>query len=642
MSMQSRNPNHLIHETSPYLLQHAHNPVDWYPWGDAAVEKARREDKPIILSIGYSTCHWCHVMEKESFSNAAIAAIMNRYFVNIKVDREERPDLDEIYITAVSAVTGSAGWPLNVFLTPELRPFHGGTYFPSTARFGVISWPDLLQVVHDAWDHPEKRRRLLHSAAELTRLVDTALSLKPGGGMPDKVILEQACKALGEAYDDQRGGFGRAPKFPSAGVLDFLMFYHQLGEPAGVADHGRPPVLEMAVKTLRAMAAGGIYDHLGGGFHRYATDADWRVPHFEKMLYDNAQLIETYLEAYRITGERLFRKTAEDTIGYVLRDMTHPGGGFHSAEDADSPNGHSAPPGGGGEKREGAFYLWTWEEIRSLLGASMAEMLGFRYGLAPGGNVTADPHGEFKGGNIVFAARSLEETAGRFGLDPEETAGRLAAAGQRLFLERGKRVRPDRDDKIITSWNGLMISALVKAQALTGSESYLQAARKAAGFIIRTLFDADTGTLYRTWCAGIRGRQGLASDYAFFIRSLLDLHGADGDPEWLKAALGLNEELIRRFWDAETGAGFFLTGRGQDPYLIVRVKEVHDTVVPSSNSIAAMNLIRMAENTGEERYRSLAEATIQAVMSRIASNPASAPRMLMAFERFRMNGPHRK
>ncbi len=634
-------PNHLIHETSPYLLQHAYNPVAWYPWGDTAIEKARREDKPIILSIGYSTCHWCHVMEKESFSNSTVADIMNRYFVSIKVDREERPDLDQIYITAVSVIAGSAGWPLNVFLTPELRPFHGGTYFPSQGRFGMISWPDLLQVVHDTWRHPEKRQRLLHSADELTRLVETTLSLKSGSEMPDEAVMDQACRAIAEGYDHQKGGFGAAPKFPSPGTIDFLLFHHQHGNGKGHGDSGRPRPLDMVIHTLRTMAAGGIYDQIGGGFHRYATDADWRVPHFEKMLYDNAQLVENYLETYRITGDDFFRVTAEETIGYVLRDMTHPEGGFFSAEDADSPSDvrqavDVAAPVSHGEKREGAFYVWAWDEITALLDPFITGLMSFRYGITAGGNVTADPHGEFKGGNILFVAHSLEETAARFGEPLEEISRRLAVARNRLLLARGKRIRPDRDDKIITSWNGLMISALAIAYEVTANAAYLAAARKGADFIIRFLFDGDRGILYRTFRNGEKGQLGLASDYAFFIRALLDLHGADADARWLELALQLTEDQIRRFGDPESG-GFFLTDKNHDPHLIVRIKEAHDTVIPSSNSIAAMNLIRIAELTGEERYRILARGTIQTVMASLRHHPAAAPRMLMALGKFRMD-----
>ncbi len=626
-------PNHLIHEKSPYLLQHAHNPVEWYPWGREAIEAARREAKPILLSIGYSTCHWCHVMEKESFSKKSVAEIMNRHFINIKVDREERPDLDQIYITAVSVLTGSAGWPLNVFLTPELQPFHGGTYFPTEARFGIISWPELLKVIAGAWEHPDKRPRLIHSAGELTRVVAQALSLKTGDKLPDEAFLDRVYQDFRGTYDGERGGFSPAPKFPMPGVIDFLLFYHEFKSRNNPGHPEAAMALQMAVSSLRAMAGGGIYDQMGGGFHRYATDVDWHVPHFEKMLYDNAQMIQTGLEAFRLTGDEALLKTAEETIGYLLRDMQNPAGGFFSAEDADSlPDSRAADNDGShSAKQEGAFYVWGADEIHGLLDPLDADMISFRYGVKAGGNVAADPHGEFSGKNILFIAHGLAETARRFSMPVEQIIERIASAKQKLLSARSRRRRPDRDDKIIASWNGLTISALAKAHQVTTKTEYVIAARDAAHFIMKNLYDPAERILYRIFPSRSKGPAGLASDYAFMVKALLDLAEVDKDQDWQKSAVQLNEDMLKQFWDGEGGGGFFLTSLSHDPHLILRIKEFQDSVIPSSNSIAAGNLFRIGRLTGDERYGRMAFKLMKTIMPRLADHPAAAPRLLMEY-----------
>src|SRR4030042_440335 len=461
--------NRLINEKSPYLLQHARNPVDWYPWSEEAFSRARSENKPILLSIGYSTCHWCHVMERESFSDPKIAETMNSHFVCIKLDREERPDLDHIYITAVSSLTGSAGWPLNVFLTPELKPFFGGTYFSPEPGPGRISWPDLLRMLAKAWADPAQHLKIMDSADELTRLIISIASSGGGSQKIDPDLPEAAFKAFEKSHDKVWGGFSRAPKFPSPSILSFLLSYHAHAGRSKRTEGQK--ALQMALLTLRGMARGGIFDQLGGGFHRYSTDSRWLVPHFEKMLYDNAQLICSYLEAFRITGDLFFKKTAEETILYILRDMIDPEGGFFSAEDADSlpSNADSASREAViGKKEEGAFYVWPLSEVKDLLGDRDAGIVSYRYGLRPGGNVDNDPYGEFRGKNILYREKSIEETARKFGMSVPAVTGILEQANMRLLEYRNKRPRPHLDDQIITEWNGMMISALAKAFTVLG------------------------------------------------------------------------------------------------------------------------------------------------------------------------------
>ena len=629
MTERQTKPNRLIHEKSPYLLQHAYNPVDWYPWGDEAFEKSKSENKPILLSIGYSTCHWCHVMEEESFMDLQIAELMNANFVCIKVDREERPDLDKIYITAVSALIGSAGWPLNVFLTPELEPFYGGTYFPPVSKPEMLSWPDLLNLIATAWNDPSKKKKLLSSGQELSRIITNYLSWSSTHGPIDTSLLDNALNNFSTRFDKNLGGFSQAPKFPSPSIQNFLFAYYFYAKNSDKIDKAGDTALEMGNFTLRTMATGGIYDQLGGGFHRYSTDAKWHVPHFEKMLYDNGQLLRNYLDAFLITRNRFFEKIAKETADYVLRDMTHPDGGFYSAEDADSMPADSGLNGGHKKKIEGAFYVWERREIDAVLGPEPGKIFSYHYGLKPEGNVEYDPHGDFIGKNILFAAHSLDETADKFGRSKSEIAQLMDESKSKLLQARAARPRPHLDDKVLTSWNGLMISALSRAYQVLEDERYLMAARNAAKFIQENLYNSETKLLYRRWRKGERKIVGMASDYAFLIQGLIDLYEADFDPEWLEWALELMDEQITLFYDTENG-GFFMTRKGHDKMIDLRVKEDADSVTPSAGSVAVLNALRLVRFSDSGKYSTVVERTLESVLSRINSQPDSAPELLVA------------
>jgi len=629
MTERQTKPNRLIHEKSPYLLQHAYNPVDWYPWGDEAFEKSKSENKPILLSIGYSTCHWCHVMEEESFMDLDIAELMNDNFVCIKVDREERPDLDKVYITAVSALIGSAGWPLNVFLTPELEPFYGGTYFPPVPKSGMLSWPDLLNLIATAWNDPSKKKKLLSSGQELSKVITNHLSWSSSHGPIDTNLLDNALNNFSTRFDKNLGGFGQAPKFPSPSIQNFLFAYYFYAKNSDKIDSAGDTALEMGNFTLRAMATGGIYDQLGGGFHRYSTDAKWHVPHFEKMLYDNAQLLRNYVDAFLITRNRFFKKIARETADYVLRDMTHPDGGFYSAEDADSMPADSGLNGGDKKKIEGAFYVWEQREIDAVLGPELGKIFSYHYGLQPKGNVEYDPHGDFIGKNILFAAHSLDEVADKFGRSKSEIAQLMDESKSKLLQARADRPRPHLDDKVLTSWNGLMISAFSRAYQVLEDERYLMAARNAAKFIQKNLYNSETKLLYRRWRKGERKIVGMASDYAFLIQGLIDLYEADFDPRWLEWALELMDEQITLFYDTKNG-GFFMTRKGHDKKIGFRVKEDTDSVTPSAGSVAVLNALRLARFADSGKYSTVVERTLESVLSRINSQPDSAPELLIA------------
>jgi uncharacterized protein len=596
--------NRLARERSPYLLQHAGNPVDWYPWGDEAFEKARRENKPIFLSIGYSTCHWCHVMEHESFESREVADALNADFVSIKVDREERPDVDRVYMTFVQSTTGSGGWPMTVFLTPELKPFFGGTYFPPHSKWGRPGFMDLLGELGRVWKHD--RQRVDFAAAELFDRL-RAVAGADGRSQAESTVagtdaLAEAVEQYQVAFDRRHGGFGESPKFPRPSELLFLLREH--------ARTGAQPPLMMATDTLRAMATGGMRDHVGGGFHRYSVDAAWRVPHFEKMLYDQAQLVLAYLEAAQAlhgsggeSASELFAAVAEDTLTYVLRDMRDPGGAFYSAEDADS-----LPPGAM-HKKEGAFYVWSDDEIGALLGAD-ADLVRRRFGIEPGGNAPADPQGEFVGLNLLHTARSFEEVAADTGRSAEEVLAALGRARQVLFDAREKRPRPHLDDKVLTSWNGMMIAALARAaRVLPGrahSETWLVAAREAAGFIRDRMW--RDGVLLRRYRDGDASIEGYAEDYSSLVWGLLELFQADGDAAWLAWARDLQAQQDARFWD-ETDAGWFST-TGNDPSVLLRLKEDYDGAEPSASSVSVLNLLTLAHLTGDDEARRKAERTL--------------------------------
>lgn len=597
--------NRLAGEKSPYLLQHAHNPVDWYPWGPEAFEKARSTNKPIFLSIGYSTCHWCHVMERESFESEPIAELLNRYFVPVKVDREERPDVDRIYMTFVQATSGGGGWPMSVFLTPELKPFFGGTYFPPDNRYGRPGFPLILQRIAEAWN--TQREELVRSAEQVVAQLRSHMEPDGEGASHagfDTHVLDSCFYALRRSFDGRYGGFGSAPKFPRPVAHNFLLRYR--------TRTGNEEALNMVVETLGGMAKGGMHDHLGGGFHRYSVDERWFVPHFEKMLYDQAQLAASYLEAFQITADAAHAGVARGTFEYVLRDLLGPEGGFYSAEDADS----AADPARPNEKGEGAFYIWTKEEIEQVLGKADAGRFCRWYGVRDGGNVNEDPHGEFTSRNILCEAEQ-----------PGDGAGEMR---RKLLEVRSKRPRPHLDDKVLTAWNGLMISAFAKGGVLLEEPRYSSAARRAADFLLSRMYDRRTGILLRRYRDGEAAIEGFLDDYALFAQSLLDLYEAEFDPLDLEAALRLTEKAIALFEDRNEG-GFFSTAEsGSD--LILRVKEDYDGAEPSGNSVMALNLLRLAEITGREDLRSAADRTFRALAPRVSEAPVGAPQLLAAYE----------
>ncbi|MCI0698968.1 thioredoxin domain-containing protein [candidate division KSB1 bacterium] len=611
-------PNRLINEKSPYLLQHAFNPVDWYAWGEEAVEKARQENKPIFLSIGYSTCHWCHVMERESFENPDIAKIMNEYFVCIKVDREERPDVDKVYMTAVQAMTGSGGWPMSVWLTPNLQPFFAGTYFPPDSRYGRPGFPDLLKRLHTAW--MEQREQVVQSGEQIIKVLQehTALSAAPDSALLFTPTLRTAYSQFYSSFDERLGGFGNVPKFPRPVAFNFLLRYY--------ARHNEKGALEMTLATLRKMWAGGMYDHLGGGFHRYSVDAYWRVPHFEKMLYDQAQLVCSYLEAYQITHDAFFANVVRDVLDYVLRDMTHPEGGFYSAEDADSAPDPAHPE----EKEEGAFYLWRQQEIVDLLGKENAEIFNYCYGVSDTGNTISDPQGEFHDKNVLYAAYTVADAARRFKRSEAEIAAILDEARKKLFEARKIRPRPHLDDKIITAWNGLMISAFARAHQVLDEPKYLQAAERAASFVLNKLYNAPTKTLTRRYRDGEAKYPAHLDDYAFLTQGLIDLYEAEFDIKWLEKAVALTETQNRLFWD-KNGSGFFDTS-GEDETILLRTKEDYDGAEPSGNSIAALNLLRLSQMLDNKQWWDMAEQTLRLFGNRLQSAPHAMPQMLAAID----------
>jgi uncharacterized protein YyaL (SSP411 family) len=523
--------NRLINENSPYLLQHAHNPVDWYPWGDEAFAKAATEGKPVFLSIGYSTCHWCHVMERESFENEHIARILNDNFVSIKLDREERPDIDRVYMLFVQASTGSGGWPMSVFLTPDRKPFFGGTYFPPDDRWGRPGFRSILMNLARAWR--EDRVRVEESGAQVLHQL-REYSESSGAGdksAPGREVLDSGFQSFRRVFDSRHGGFGAAPKFPRPSVHNFLVRYY--------AESGNREALDMVLATLRAMARGGMNDQLGGGFHRYSVDERWFVPHFEKMLYDQAQLATSYVEAFQITRDGYFASVARDIFSYVLRDMVHPDGGFYSAEDADSAPDPAHPH----DKREGAFYVWTAEEIDRILAPADAAIVRYRFGVEPSGNVEEDPHGEFRGQNILYKARTIDETALHIGVSVDEVRATLKTAIAKLLDVRGTRPRPHLDDKILSGWNALMISAFAKAAQVLDEQRYVDAARGAANFIRTRMWDEARGVLLRRFRNGA-AIDAFLDDYAFMILALLDLYETEFDSRDLAFAVKLAERAI--------------------------------------------------------------------------------------------------
>ena len=610
-----KKPNHLIEQKSPYLLQHAFNPIDWYPWGGEAFEKARREDKPIFLSIGYSTCHWCHVMARESFEDPEIAALLNQNFVSIKIDREERPDLDRVYMLATQALTGAGGWPMSVFVTHDLKPFYAGTYFPPEERYGKPGFPDLLKAIHQAW--LSDREKILQSADKIAAYLQERTIVPASKASLTENLLTKAYDLTAVGYDSTHGGFGNGPKFPRPVTFSFLHRYYKRS--------GEQKALEMAQTTLRKMAEGGIHDHIGGGFHRYSVDGQWRVPHFEKMLYDQAQLAVSYLEAYQITEDPLYAGIAEDLLDYVLRDMTSPEGGFYSAEDADSPLPDNPERHG-----EGAFYLFTEKEIVETVGSKLGEIFIYHYGVLAEGNVLFDPHNEFAGKNIFYVAQSKEETANQFDTSKSEIGKLLSQARRRLFLQRTKRPRPHLDDKVITSWNGLMIGGFARGYQVLGQPRYLEAAERAASFITTKMYDPSSKLLFRRYRDNATGLEAQLEDYAFLVSGLLDLYEASLDIKWLRYALDLTQKQIELFWDPQ-GSGFYDTS-GKDKAVLLRMKENYEAAVPSGNSIAALNLLRLAYMTDNKKWHQMAAQTIAAFAESLDKHPTMMPQLLVALD----------
>jgi hypothetical protein len=598
--------NRLANEKSPYLLQHAHNPVDWHPWGQEAFEKAKTEDKPIFLSIGYSTCHWCHVMERESFETEEIAEVLNRCFVPVKVDREERPDVDRVYMMFVQATTGSGGWPMSVWLTPELKPFFGGTYFPPDNRYGRPGFRTVLESLARAW--ADDRARIVESSIEVTKQLEEHAGSGGASAAVDASVLNPAFYAFRRSFDSRLGGFGGAPKFPRPPALNFLLRYY--------ARTKNEEALDMVLTTLREMARGGMHDQLGGGFHRYSVDERWFVPHFEKMLYDQAQLAISYLEAYQITRDEAFASVARDIFEYVLRDLSHPEGGFYSAEDADSaPDAHHPDI-----KGEGAFYIWTDDELARVLDPQTLEWFRSYYGVQHDGNVDNDPHGEFRGRNILYRATDEQP--------PEQAKAALAAARTLLLEARSRRVRPHLDDKILTAWNALMISAFAKGAQILGEPLYAQAASRATDFILRRMYDPERAALLRRFRDGEAAIPAFLDDYAFFVHALLDLYETTFETSRLELAVQLAAKMRELFEDRD-GGGFFSSPEG-DSNLILRMKDDYDGAEPSGNSMAAHALLRLARMTGGDELRASAQRTLQAFSGRLASMGMGLPQMLVA------------
>jgi uncharacterized protein YyaL (SSP411 family) len=609
--------NRLIHEKSPYLLLHAHNPVDWYPWGEEAFAKAKRENKPIFLSVGYFTCHWCHVMERESFSNPQVAELMNRWFVSIKVDREERPDIDRVYLTFLEAATGSGGWPMTVFLTPDLKPFFGGTYFPPQDQYGRPGLLTLLPKMADAWKTGNSD--VVSSATEITEKLQAQMSVAHAVTYHvGSAVLDKTYEQIKQSYDSKNAGFGSGRKFPRPVALEFLFRDWKRTQ--------RTDSLEMALRTLQAMAAGGVHDQLGGGFHRYSTDPEWRVPHFEKMLYDQAQLAISYTEAYQITHESSYAAIARETLDFALREMRSPYGAFYSALDADSPLS-----AGNSKSGEGIFYVWTAGEIEKLLGPQAAPVFAFRYGVETGGNVppNQDIEGWLEGKNVLYQSHSLSETAKKFSLTESQTEGLLAGAREKLLAARRSRPAPPRDTKIITAWNGLMISALAKASQVLEEPKYLAAAVQVSAFLKVSISNPVTGRLKRRYREGNAAVDGFVEDYAFLIQGLLDLYEAGFQVRYLQWARRLQAEQDRLFWD-DVNSGYFTSGTQRK--VILRTRESYDGAEPSPNSVAAMNLLRLWQYAGDDALKQKADRVFAVFGAELNQTPEGSPYLASALD----------
>ena len=601
-----RKPNRLINEKSPYLLQHAHNPVDWYPWNEEAFNRAHEENKPVFLSIGYSTCHWCHVMAHESFENEEVAKIMNNTFINLKVDREERPDLDHIYMAVCQIMTGSGGWPLSIIMTPDKVPFFAGTYIPRTSRFGRVGMIELAPRIKDIWDN--RHDEVIESAEKIQNALQSVDDIKTGPEM-DGNLLDKAFHELTGRFDEGYGGFGNAPKFPTPHNFTFLLRYWKRT--------GKEKALQMVEKGLTEMRKGGIYDHIGYGFHRYSTDRKWLVPHFEKMLYDQALLTIAYLETYQATGNSNYMDTAEEIFTYVLRDMTSKEGGFYSAEDADS------------EGVEGKFYVWKEEELREILKGDDADLIINIFNVNSNGNYKDEATGETSGTNILLLKESLSKIAERLKIPITELESRISSTRETLFRHREKRIHPHKDDKILTDWNGLMITALAMGTRILGKKEYADAAIKAVDFIMNSMRDSK-GRLLHRYREGTSGIQGNLDDYAFLIQGLIEVYEATFDVKYLKIALDLNQDMISHFIDRTRGGFFFTPDDGET--LLVRKREIYDGAVPSGNSVAVMNMLKLARITGRSELEERSQETGRAFSSTVQQMPSAHTQLMTALD----------
>ncbi|HEY7543879.1 MAG TPA: thioredoxin domain-containing protein [Blastocatellia bacterium] len=602
---QHRFTNHLINETSPYLLQHAHNPVDWYPWGEEAIARAKAEDKPIFLSIGYAACHWCHVMEHESFENEQIAGLMNEHFISIKVDREERPDIDAIYMNAVQMLTGHGGWPMSMFLTPDLKPFYGGTYYPPVDRQGMPGFGRVLLTMADLYRN--RRDEVFTSADSITAELQNVNRFRESNEMMTTELLNQAFSSLISRFDRAHGGFGRAPKFPPSMTLMFLLRHYKRTN--------SPEALQMVELTLEKMAGGGMYDHIGGGFARYSTDAHWLVPHFEKMLYDNALLARIYLYAYQATHKPLYRRVAEETLEYILRDMTSPEGGFYSSEDADS------------EGVEGKFYVWTKDEVIQLLGQEEGEIFCRYYDITAEGNFE---HGQ----SILNMPLSLEEFADKESISLEEVKRIINSGRRKLFHAREERVRPGLDDKILTAWNGMMLTAFAEAVNILGRDDYREVARRNAEFLLSNLM--SDGRLLRTYKDGKAKLNGYLEDYAYLIEGLLALYEATFELKYFERARELSDAMIERFWDEQEG-GFYFTSSDHEE-LIMRTKDYFDNAIPSGNSSAALSFLKLWALTQESQYQRCAVSILRTMREAMVKYPSGFGYLLSALDAYLAEG----
>jgi len=601
-----RTMNKLVYEKSPYLLQHAENPVNWYPWGDEAFKKAQEENKPIFLSIGYSTCHWCHVMAHESFEDHEVARLMNKVFISIKVDKEERPDIDKIYMTVCQLMTNSGGWPLTIIMTPDKKPFFAGTYFPKESRFGRIGLVDLIKRVEDLWK--DKKDEIYKTSDQITNALLDITVENPGLKLNEKTLLK-AFNILRSRFDEKKGGFGSAPKFPTPHNLLFLLRYWKRT--------GNGDALRMVEKTLQAMRNGGIYDHIGFGFHRYSTDAEWFVPHFEKMLYDNALLALAYLEVYQATKNPDYSQTANEIFTYILRDMTSPEGGFYSAEDADS------------EGEEGKFYIWTMREIEEYLDKGEAELIKKVFNIEEAGNYLEEATKKKTGSNILHLKESLSNLARELNFEEQDLRVKLEVIREKLFNVRVKRIHPHKDDKILTDWNGLMIAALARGAQILSEPLYLKVAEKAAKFILNDLRKPN-GRFFHRYRDGSREIDAYLDDYAFFVWGLLELYETTFDNFYLKTAIELNKAQIEHFWDESIGGFFFTADDGEK--LLIRQKEIYDGAIPSGNSVSMLNLLKLAQLTWDHDLEQKADYLNRVFAESVKNNTAAYSNLMVAID----------